>query len=35
MQCMLGQDDELEDAKKKIGKGYVVQRYKGFRRNEC
>ena len=24
------QDDELEDAKKKIGKGYVVQRYKGL-----
>lgn len=23
-------DDELEDAKKKIGKGYVVQRYKGL-----
>lgn len=24
------QDDELEDTKKKIGKGYVVQRYKGL-----
>lgn len=24
------QDDELEDSKKKIGKGYVVQRYKGL-----
>ena len=24
------QDDELEDAKNKIGKGYVVQRYKGL-----